>query len=134
MDLKLSSGVASAVERTTIDAHVTAHGTARDQLLPLLHAVNDRVGWLSPGAISHLAAAIDVAPAEIFGVASFYDLFSLQPRSGPVVHRCVDIACQVNGAVVADNQDGVFFRAVFFKRLADQPLVDIAAETALRSD
>ena len=53
---------------------------------------------------AHLAAAIDVAPAEIFGVASFYDLFSLEPRSGPVVHRCVDIACQVNGAVVADDE------------------------------
>ena len=104
MDLKLSGGVASAAERTTVDAHVAAHGTARDQLLPLLHAVNDRVGWLSPGAISHLAAAIDVAPAEIFGVASFYNLFSLEPRSGPVVHRCVDIACQVNGAVVADDE------------------------------
>jgi NADH-quinone oxidoreductase subunit F len=45
-----------------------------------------------------------VAPAEIFGVASFYHLFSLEPRSGPVVHRCVDIACQVNGAVVADDE------------------------------
>ena len=61
-------------------------------------------GGSVPGAISHLAAAIDVAPAEIFGVASFYDLFSLEPRSGPVVHRCVDIACQVNGAVVADDE------------------------------
>ena len=104
MDLQLSGGVASEAERTTIDAHVAVHGTARDQLLPLLHAVNDRVGWLSPGAVDHLAVAIDVAPAEIFGVASFYQLFSLEPRSGPIVHRCVDIACQVNGASVADGE------------------------------
>jgi NADH-quinone oxidoreductase subunit F len=104
MDLKLSGGVASEAERTTIDVHVAAHGAARDQLLPLLHAINDRVGWLSPGAANYLAAVIDVAPAEIFGVASFYDLFTLEPRSGPVVHRCVDVACQVNDAVVADDE------------------------------
>ena len=104
MDLKLSGGVASAAERSAIDAHVAAHGKARDQLLPMLHAINDRVGWISPGAIGHLAVTIDVAPAEIFGVASFYDLFSLEDRSGPVVHRCVDIACQVNGATVADGE------------------------------
>jgi NADH-quinone oxidoreductase subunit F len=104
VDLKLSGGMASAAERAAIDAHVAAHGTARDQLLPLLHALNDRVGWISPGAVDHLAVAIDVAPAEIFGVASFYDLFSLEHRSGPVVHRCVDIACQVNGASVGDGE------------------------------
>jgi NADH-quinone oxidoreductase subunit F len=104
MDLKLSGGATSPAERAAIDAHVTAHGTARDQLLPLLHAVNDRVGWIRPGAIDHMAVAIDVAPAEIFGVADFYDLFSLEQRFGPLVHRCVDIACQVNGATVADGE------------------------------
>jgi NADH-quinone oxidoreductase subunit F len=104
VDLKLSSREATETERACIDAHVAAHGTARDQLLPLLHALNDRVGWISPGAVNHLAAAVDVAPAEIFGVASFYDLLSLEERSGPLVHRCVDIACQVNGAVVGDGE------------------------------
>src|ERR1700676_859735 len=104
MDLKLSGGAASAADRAAIDTHVAAHGTARDQLLPLLHAINDRVGWISRGAIDHLSLTIDVAPADIFGVASFYDLFSFEDRSGPTVHRCVDIACQVNGATVADGE------------------------------
>jgi NADH-quinone oxidoreductase subunit F len=104
MDLKLSGGVASATESGAIDSHVATHGAARDQLLPLLHAVNDRVGWISPGAISHLAVAMDVAPAEIYGVASFYDLFAFEERSGPLVHRCVDIACQINGASVAPGE------------------------------
>jgi NADH-quinone oxidoreductase subunit F len=104
MDLKLSGAVASPAERAVIDAHVARHGTARDQLLPLLHAVNDRVGWVSPGAVDHLAVALDVAPADIFGVAGFYDFFSLEERGPRVVRRCVDIACQVNGAVVGDGE------------------------------
>jgi len=104
MDLKLSGGVASAAERNAIDTHVAVHGTARDQLLPLLHAVNDRVGWISHAAVDYLATVLDVAPPDIFGVASFYDLFSFEDRSGPVIHRCVDIACQVNGATVAADE------------------------------
>ena len=104
MDLKLTGGEASVAERTAVDAHVAVHGTARDQLLPLLHAVNDRIGWISPGAIDHLSVTLDVAPAEIFGVASFYDLFSFEDRSGPTIHRCVDIACQVNGATVGAGE------------------------------
>ena len=43
MDLKVSGAVPSAAERIAIDTHVAAHGTARDQLLPLLHAIHDRV-------------------------------------------------------------------------------------------
>ena len=45
-----------------------------------------------------------MAPAEIYGVATFYDLFSLTPRSGPVVRRCVDVACQVRGAAVGPGE------------------------------
>jgi len=104
MDLKLSGSLAADAERAVIDAHVARWGAARDQLLPLLHAINDRVGWISPGALNRLAGAIDVAPAEIFAVASFYDLFAFDAPTGPVVHRCVDIACQITGANVGDGE------------------------------
>jgi NADH-quinone oxidoreductase subunit F len=104
MDLRLLGQTATDDERQAIDAHVAAHGTARDQLLPLLHAINDRVGWISPAAVEHLAETIDVAPAEIHGVASFYDLFSFAAPDGPVTHRCVDISCQIAGASVGPGE------------------------------
>ena len=69
----------------------------RHLLLPTLHAVNDRVGWLSPTAIDHIAERLDLGPAEVYGVASFYALFSMTERPGHQVHVCIDLACRSAG-------------------------------------
>ncbi len=95
MDLKLLDIEPSEAERVVVDLFT---GMGRDQLLPALHAVNDRVGWISQGALNHICRVLHVPPAEAYGVASFYSLFSLTERPAKVVHVCVDLACQVNGA------------------------------------
>jgi NADH-quinone oxidoreductase subunit F len=66
--------------------------------LPALHAAHSRVGWISEGALNYICECLSVPPAEAYGVASFYALFSLQPRPPLVVHVCDDIACRANGA------------------------------------
>ncbi|MET8410218.1 NAD(P)H-dependent oxidoreductase subunit E [Streptomyces sp. NPDC005195] len=70
----------------------------RDLLLPGLHAVNDRVGWISEGALGHLCRRLTVPPAEAYGVATFYAMFSLKPRPATVLHVCTDLACMAAGA------------------------------------
>lgn len=70
----------------------------RNRLLPVLHAIQNRIGWISPGALNYVALRLDVAPAEIYGVASFYGMFSLQPRPPVVAHICDDIACITRGS------------------------------------
>ncbi|GLY46984.1 NAD(P)H-dependent oxidoreductase subunit E [Lentzea sp. NBRC 102530] len=95
MDLKLLDVEPSEAERVVVDLFA---GMGRDQLLPALHAVNDRVGWISRGALNHICRVLHVPPAEAYGVASFYSLFSLTERPAKVTHVCVDLACQVNGA------------------------------------
>jgi NADH-quinone oxidoreductase subunit F len=70
----------------------------RHLLLPALHAVNDRIGWISVGALNYICGRLNVPPADAFGVATFYHLFSLEPRPATVVHVCDDIACLANGA------------------------------------
>ncbi|HEY2803164.1 MAG TPA: NAD(P)H-dependent oxidoreductase subunit E, partial [Actinomycetota bacterium] len=69
----------------------------RHLLLPALHAVQDRMGWISEGALNYVSRRLTVPPAETYGVASFYALFSTEPRPKTVVHVCDDIACRVNG-------------------------------------
>jgi NADH-quinone oxidoreductase subunit F len=98
VDLRLSGAPPTEAEREAVDALVEAEGARRDLLLPALHALNDRVGWISPGALDHIALRLSVAPAEVYGVASFYALFSLEPRPPRVLHLCVDLACQTAGA------------------------------------
>ncbi|MFF5308632.1 NAD(P)H-dependent oxidoreductase subunit E [Streptomyces massasporeus] len=70
----------------------------RDLLLPGLHAVNDRIGWISEGALDYLCRRLTVPPAEAYGVATFYAMFSVKPRPATVLHVCTDLACAVAGA------------------------------------
>ncbi|WP_330281749.1 NAD(P)H-dependent oxidoreductase subunit E [Streptomyces sp. NBC_00588] len=70
----------------------------RDLLLPGLHAINDRVGWISEGALDYLCRRLTVPPAEAYGVATFYAMFSVKPRPATVLHVCTDLACAAAGA------------------------------------
>ncbi|GGV75142.1 NADH dehydrogenase subunit F [Streptomyces griseoloalbus] len=70
----------------------------RDLLLPGLHALNDRVGWISEGALDYLCRRLTVPPAEAYGVATFYAMFSVKPRPATVLHVCTDLACTAAGA------------------------------------
>ncbi len=70
----------------------------RDLLLPALHAVQDRVGWISEGALNYICLRLIVPPAEAWGVVSFYHLFATEPRPPLVVHVCDDLACRLHGA------------------------------------
>jgi len=88
--------------RNDVDGHVAAGGhearNCRDQLLPALHAVNDRIGWISEGALNYICRRLAVPPADAYGVASFYALLSTTPRPPVVVHVCDDIVCMAAGA------------------------------------
>ncbi|MET7886729.1 NADH-ubiquinone oxidoreductase-F iron-sulfur binding region domain-containing protein [Streptomyces avermitilis] len=70
----------------------------RDLLLPGLHAVNDRIGWISEGALDYLCRRLTVPPAEAYGVATFYSMFAVKPRPATVLHLCTDLACASAGA------------------------------------
>ena len=85
--------------RTPLDGHVAMGGLARARsrrhlLLPVLHALQDRVGWISLPAIGYLCTRLDLPPAEAYGVASAYALFRYEPGSPVVVHVCDDVACR----------------------------------------
>ncbi|NEB05387.1 NADH-ubiquinone oxidoreductase-F iron-sulfur binding region domain-containing protein [Streptomyces sp. SID13726] len=70
----------------------------RDLLLPGLHAINDRIGWISEGALDYLCRRLTVPPAEAYGVATFYAMFSVRPRPATVLQVCTDLACAAAGA------------------------------------
>ena len=70
----------------------------RHLLLPVLLAVQEHVGWISPGALNHIAERLTVPPADVYGVATFYALLSVEPRPPRVIHVCEDLACRCNGS------------------------------------
>jgi NADH-quinone oxidoreductase subunit F len=81
----------------------------RHLLLPVLHEVQARAGWISPGALGYVCRRLTIPPAEAYGVASFYALFALEPRPATVAHVCTDIACMCRGSgdLVAALQERV---------------------------
>lgn len=89
-------------DRTDADLRWARGGRAardrRDLLLPGLHALNDRVGWISEGGLGYLCRRLTVPPAEAYGVATFYAMFSVRPRPATVLHVCTDLACLAAGA------------------------------------
>ncbi|HEY8636381.1 MAG TPA: NAD(P)H-dependent oxidoreductase subunit E [Candidatus Limnocylindrales bacterium] len=122
MDLHVIGPLASPAERAAVDAVLgppesgwvggprdsgtdghAAHGghatrSRRSQLLPALHAVQSRIGWISTPALNYICKRLAVAPAEAYGVATFYALFATSPRPPVVAHVCDDIACRLAGA------------------------------------
>jgi NADH-quinone oxidoreductase subunit F len=82
----------------------------RHLLLPTLHAVQERIGWISKGAVNYIAKRLDLPPAEVHGVASFYGMFALEPRPPVVVYLCEDIACMSAGVCPAVSFPKVVIR------------------------
>ena len=96
------SGWVGGPRDSAIDGHASRGGHAvrarRSQLLPALHAVQSRVGWISQPALNYISKRLAVPPAEAYGVATFYALYSVKPRPPVVAHVCDDIACRLAGA------------------------------------
>jgi NADH-quinone oxidoreductase subunit F len=88
--------------RAELDGHVARGGReARERrhlLLPALHALQARAGWISEGGLGYVAQRLTIPPAEAYGVATFYAMFSTTPRPPSVLHVCDDIACRTQGA------------------------------------
>jgi len=86
-------------DRSASDLRVSrAPEDQRTLLLPVLHALQARIGWISEGGLNYACERLQVPPAEAYGVATFYAMFSVKERPTTVVHVCDDLACRVNGA------------------------------------
>ena len=109
MDLHFTTAQATDDERSAIDAVLAAHPPAaagngraararRHLLLPVLHGISGRIGWISEGALNYACRKLDVPPADAYGVATFYGMFSVTRRPPVVAHVCDDVACIAGGA------------------------------------
>lgn len=83
----------------TVRAAVSAHRGRRGPLLPILHDVQEWLGWIPPAAIPLLAEGLNLSRAEVHGVVTFYEDFRTEPPPGGTrVRVCRAEACQAQGA------------------------------------
>ena len=63
----------------------------------MLRECQNVVGYLPVELIDYIGQGLNIAPSEVFGVASFYSLFSFQPKGRHTVRVCLGTACYVKG-------------------------------------
>ncbi|WP_096703411.1 formate dehydrogenase subunit gamma [Magnetospirillum sp. 15-1] len=91
-----------------VDAIVDELKAEPGALLPILHAIQDRLGHIPAGAIPAIATALNRSAAEVHGVVSFYHHFRTEPAGASVLHLCRAEACQARGAdALAEHAAGV---------------------------
>jgi NADH-quinone oxidoreductase subunit E len=71
---------------------------SRSATLPALRLAQERYGWLSPEAFREVAEGLGETPAYCMAVASFYDMFHLEPVGTHLVEVCTNVSCALVGA------------------------------------
>jgi NADH-quinone oxidoreductase subunit E len=84
--------------RREIEAAMAKYPDRHSAAIPSLHAAQAVHGWCSPEAIDQVAAVMRLTPAYLTSVASFYDMFELQPKHTNDVFVCTNITCSILGA------------------------------------
>ena len=62
-------------------------------ILPALRVAQEKYGWLSREAFEEVADALDLTPAYCMSVASFYDMFHLEPVGTHTIEVCTNVCC-----------------------------------------
>jgi len=94
MEERVSKDI-TAIAHSVLERHSTQDGA----LIPILHALQQELGYLPEEALPVIASALNITRAEVYGVATFYHDFHLKPRGKHTITLCRAEACQSVGAV-----------------------------------
>ena len=77
---------------------INAHKNEKGALMPVLHEAQNIYGYLPAEVQTVIADELNVPLAEVYGVATFYSQFSLQPKGKHKISICLGTACYVKGS------------------------------------
>ena len=81
----------------TIDLVMQRHNHRPDALIETLHAAQDAFGFLDAETLAYIATHLQVPPAKVYGVTTFYNHFNSSPRGEHTLEVCTGTACHVKG-------------------------------------
>ena len=70
----------------------------KSALIPLVHLSQEQNGYVTEDAMRHIAELVGVTPAEVYGTASFYEMFRFEPVGKYLVNICGTMSCALMGA------------------------------------
>jgi formate dehydrogenase subunit gamma len=85
-------------EDEVVDRAIAENLSREGALLPILHAVQDALGFIPPEALPRIAVALNISKAEVHGVVTFYHDFRTAPAGRHIVKVCRAEACQSRGS------------------------------------
>ena len=97
MQQRIPQAPAKAESAAQVSAILAASSGAQDQLLPVLHAIQDAVGFIPPDQVVQIASTFNLSRAEVHGVITFYHYFRTEAPARQVVQICRAEACQSMG-------------------------------------
>ncbi|NNF98911.1 MAG: NAD(P)H-dependent oxidoreductase subunit E [Desulfobacteraceae bacterium] len=82
---------------TGIDRVIAEHKSVSGAIITVLRECQDIAGYLPVELLDYIAKGLNLPSSEVFGVASFYSLFSLVPKGRHTIKLCLGTACYVKG-------------------------------------
>ena len=76
---------------------ISRYPRPKSALIPPLHLAQEQDGHVTTDAMAHLAEMLGITPAEVYGTASFYEMFKFEPVGRYCVTVCTNISCQLTG-------------------------------------
>lgn len=101
MQLQVLSGTAPTKPRqfAKVCEIVDRHGRDAAKLIPILQEVQEEYRYLPEEVLTFLATSLDIPPARVYGVATFYSHFTLEPRGKYTIRLCDGTACHVRQSI-----------------------------------
>jgi len=84
-------------EEAEVNRVLQEHGKEKASLLPVLQGINARYNWLPPAAVSKVSEALGIPLSRVLRIATFYNMFSFEPRGQLMIRVCLGTACYVKG-------------------------------------
>jgi len=77
---------------------LTRYPTKEAALLPTLHLAQETWGWISPEVVHYVGGLLDLSPATVFGVVSFYDMYRQKQFGKYELRVCTNLSCMLSNA------------------------------------
>jgi NADH-quinone oxidoreductase subunit E len=88
----------------SVSSAIQAFGKERKNLIPILQMIQQELAYIPAEAIQRVAQHLDIAPCEVYGVATFYNQFRFNPPGKHPIKVCLGTACHVKGSeIILEN-------------------------------
>ncbi|MSU00391.1 complex I 24 kDa subunit family protein [Tissierella pigra] len=85
--------------KDTIDEVVMKHGSKQSSIITILQEIQGNYRYLPEEVLEYIANKMDITPSKIYGIATFYENFSLEPKGKYVIKICDGTACHVRKSI-----------------------------------